>query len=153
MTIDKETNDNDLFIYSRNIMKYMPIFILLCLPLILTHCAATERTPREAMIMDESEVDFSQYRDLAECLRDMPGLQVRGAGRNTSIRIRRMMTSDTDSGPLYVVDGRDRGYSFSDIYRFVNMSDVSRIEVLTGSDADAYGIRGSGGVIVISRNR
>lgn len=64
-----------------------------------------------------------------------------------------MMTSDTDSGPLYVVDGRDRGYSFSDIYRFVNMSDVSRIEVLTGSDADAYGIRGSGGVIVISRNR
>lgn len=132
-------------------MKYLPFFILLCLPLIFNHCSTTERAPREAMRMDRSEVDFSKYRDLAECLRDMPGVQVRGAGRNASIQIRGRMSLDAGSGPLYVVDGRDMGHSYSDVNRFLNMSDIRSIEVLTDSDADAYGIRGSGGVIVITR--
>lgn len=133
-------------------MKYLSILILLCLPLILTHCSTTERTPRESITeLDEADFDFSEYRNLSQVLRQFTEVRVRGTGDNADIQIRGTASFGDNTRPLYVVDGRDRGHSYAEVNRYVNMSDISNIKVLT--DPGQYGMRGAGGVIVITRNR
>ncbi len=134
-------------------MKYLSIILLFSLPLITTNCSTTERAPREDRIVEDSDIDFSNYRNLAEVLRRMPGVQVRGAGNNVNIQIRGASSFESDTRPLYVVDGRVMGNSYTEVNRFLDMRDVSKIEVLTDSEAGAYGMRGANGVIVITLKR
>lgn len=134
-------------------MKYFPIFLLLFLPLVLTQCSTTENTPRETRVSDDSEVDFSQYRNLGEYLRRLPGVQVRGTGDNVNIQIRGTSSFGSETRPLFVLDGRVTGNSYSEVNRFLNMSEVNSIRVLTDSEAGSYGMRGANGVIVITRKR
>jgi len=134
-------------------MKYLPIFLLLCLPLIITNCSTTERAPRESRTADSSEVDFSNYRNLADYLRRLPGVQVRGTGDNVNIQIRGASSFSSETQPLFVLDGRVMGNNYSEVNRFLSMSEVSSIQVLTDSEAGSYGIRGANGVIVIARKR
>ena len=134
-------------------MKYLPIFLLFCLPIIFTNCSTTERAPREALSADSSEVDFSQYRNLADYLRRMPGVQVRGTGDNVNIQIRGASSFSSETQPLFVLDGRVMGNNYSEVNRFLSMSEVGSIQVLTDSEAGSYGMRGANGVIVITRKR
>lgn len=134
-------------------MKYFPILLLLFLPLVLTQCSTTENTPRETRVADDSEVDFSQYRNLADYLRRLPGVQVRGTGDNVNIQIRGTSSFGSETRPLFVLDGRVMGNSYSEVNRFLNMSEVNSIRVLTDSEAGSYGMRGANGVIVITRKR
>ena len=134
-------------------MKYLPIFLLICLPLIITNCSTTERAPRESRTADSSEVDFSNYRNLADYLRRLPGVQVRGTGDNVNIQIRGASSFSSETQPLFVLDGRVMGNNYSEVNRFLSMSEVSSIQVLTDSEAGSYGIRGANGVIVIARKR
>lgn len=132
-------------------MKYFPIILLLCLPLVLTQCSTTENTSRETRTSDNGEVDFSQYRNLADYLRRLPGVQVRGTGDNVNIQIRGTSSFGSETQPLFVLDGRVMGNSYSEVNRFLSMSEVNNIRVLTDSEAGSYGMRGANGVIVITR--
>ncbi len=134
-------------------MKYLFVLLLFCLPIFITQCSTTERAPREEKVVDDSDVDFSQYRDLAEVLRRIPGVHVRGAGENVNIQIRGTSSFGSETRPLYVVDGRAMGHSYTEVNRFLNMSEVSSIRVLTDSEAGAYGVRGANGVIEIDLKR
>lgn len=134
-------------------MKYFPILILLWLPLVLTQCSTTENTHRETRTSNNTEVDFSQYRNLGEYLRRLPGVQVRGTGDNVNIQIRGTSSVGSETRPLFVLDGRVMGNSYSEVNRFLNMSEVQSIQVLSDSEAGAYGMRGANGVIVITRKR
>jgi hypothetical protein len=101
-------------------MKYLPIILLFCLPLIFTNCSTTERAPREARTADSSEVDFSQYRNLADYLRRLPGVQVRGTGDNVNIQIRGASSFSSETQPLFVLDGRVMGNNYSEVNRFLS---------------------------------
>lgn len=63
--------------------------------------------------------------------------------------IRGMNSINTDSSPLYVVDG----VQMNDI-QFVNPNDIERMEVLKDASATAiYGARGANGVILVTTKR
>jgi len=133
-------------------MKYLPILLFLCLPLLLTQCSTTERTPRVKVTeLDESDIDFSSYRDLAQVLREFSDVWVRGGGDHANIQIRGASSFGENAPPLYVIDGRDMGHSYAEINRYLNMRDISNIKILTDIEAGQYGMRGAGGVIVITR--
>lgn len=131
-------------------MKYFPIFILLCLPLVFNSCGSSEYTQRESTAVSNSDTDFSRYRNLAEYLRRQPGVKIDGMGDNIDIQIRGVSSFGADLRPLFVVDGIVIGNSYADVNSYINMSDVSSIRVLTDSDASGYGMRGANGIIEIT---
>jgi TonB-dependent SusC/RagA subfamily outer membrane receptor len=51
--------------------------------------------------------------------------------------------------PLFVINGTDAGYDFSQVAGVVNPNDIISITVLKGTDAAIYGSRGGNGVIII----
>lgn len=130
-------------------MRYFPIFILLCLPLVFSSCSSSENVYRDSTSVSNSETDFSNYRNLSEYLRRQPGVRIDGVGDNIVIQIRGASSFGGENRPLYVVDGVTMGHSYGNVNSAISMSEVSSIRVLTGSDASAYGIRGANGVIEI----
>lgn len=131
-------------------MKYLAIFIFLCLPLVFNSCGSSENTQRESTSVSNSDTDFSRFRNLSEYLRRQPGVKIDGAGDNIDIQIRGASSFGGELRPLYVVDGVVMGHSYGNVNSSISMSNVSSIRVLTGSDASAYGMRGANGVIVIT---
>jgi len=83
------------------------------------------------------------YQDIYDMIRGrFPGVEVSGK----SIKIRGTTSLNISTEPLFVVDGVIVS-SVDDIAP----ETVKSIEVLKGPDATAYGIRGSNGVILITR--
>lgn len=116
-------------------------------------CSSSEKTQSESIIVSDAGVDFSVYRNLADYLRRLPGVQVRGAGENIHVQIRGVSSFESETRPLYVVDGIIMGNSYAEVNRLLNMHDVSSIRVLIDSDAGSYGVRGANGVIEITLKR
>lgn len=85
------------------------------------------------------------YQDIYDMIRGrVAGVEVSGR----SIRIRGTNSLNVSTEPLFVVDGV--------IVREIDdiaPETVRSIEVLKGPDASAYGVRGSNGVIVITRKK
>lgn len=74
-------------------------------------------------------------------------------GDDTSIRVRGINTINTNSDPIYVVDGlvMDNNYAG---FNSVNVNDVASIEVLKDASATAlYGSRGANGVVIITTKK
>ncbi len=83
------------------------------------------------------------YQDIYDMIRGrVAGVEVSGK----SIKIRGTNSLNISTEPLFVVDG----VMVRDIDDIAPET-VKSIEVLKGPDASAYGIRGSNGVIVITR--
>ena len=82
----------------------------------------------------------------------VPGVQITNSGQpgsGPSVRIRGIGTINTDSQPLYVVDG----FPVDDI-QTLNPSDIESIDVLKDASSTAiYGSRGSNGVVIINTKR
>lgn len=135
------------------IMKYVTLVLFLLLTINLTSCGSSENTQRKTAETNEQEVNYTDFRDLADALRRMPGVQVSGAGNNVNIQIRGTSSFESETRPLYVIDGRIMGHSYTEVNRFLDMRDVSQIRVLTDSEAGAYGMRGANGVIEITLKR
>ncbi len=131
-------------------MRYLPIFILLSLSLVFSSCSTSDNVYRDSTSVGNTDMDFSKYRNLAEYLKRQPGVKIDGVGDNLDIQIRGASSFGAELRPLYVVGGVVRGYSYGDVNSSINMSDVSSIQVLTGSEASEYGMRGANGVIVIT---
>jgi TonB-dependent SusC/RagA subfamily outer membrane receptor len=85
------------------------------------------------------------YQDIYDMIRGrVAGVEVSGR----SIRIRGTNSLNVSTEPLFVVDGV--------IVREIDdiaPETVKSIEVLKGPDASVYGVRGSNGVIVITRKK
>lgn len=133
-------------------MKTIPLALLFCLPLFFVACGSSENTQRESTIITETG-DYSQFRSLADYLRRVPGVQVSGAGNNVHIQIRGISSLESETRPLYIIDGRIMGNSYAEVNRILDMREVSRIVVLSDSEASGYGVRGSNGVIEITLKR
>lgn len=131
------------------------IMIFLLVMVGMQGCATTD-TVSEGMILDtdtDEVISYENYRDLADYLRRIPGVQVTGAGDNINVQIRGTSSFTSETRPLYVVDGQIRGNSYYDVNRSLVMSEVANIRVLKDSDAASYGARGANGVIIIDLKR
>lgn len=134
-------------------MKYLPILILLSIPLVFNSCGSFQNTKGESTSVSESDTDFSKYRNLVEYLRRQPGVKVDGVGDNIDIQIRGASSFGGELRPLFVVDGVVMGHSYGVVNGSISMMNVSDIRVLTGTEASEYGMRGANGVIEITMKK
>lgn len=82
----------------------------------------------------------------------VPGVQITNNGQpgsGPSVRIRGIGSMNSDSQPLYVVDGM-----FFDDINFLNNSDIQDISILKdASAASIYGVRAANGVVLITTKK
>lgn len=97
------------------------------------------------------EVDAaSTGTDLTSYLRRIAGVQVTGSGPDATIRIRGDANFQSDTSPLFVVNGTVLGNRFSQVYDSIDINEISRVTVLKNvSDTNRYGMQGANGVIEI----
>ncbi|MDX1640178.1 MAG: TonB-dependent receptor plug domain-containing protein [Balneolaceae bacterium] len=108
--------------------------------------SVSEDTGRpEGSISDE----LNYYQNLADYLRQVPGVNVRGSGDNVSINIRGVNSINAPTTPLFVIDGHTIGQSYTEANRMINPEDIDYVRVLKGVDAAIYGVRGGNGVVEI----
>jgi len=84
-------------------------------------------------------------------LERLPGVRIK-SGRGASAKFVVDGTSasfNSDTSPLFVVNGMAQGTDYSLVYSMINPNDVISLSVLKGSDASIYGTRGANGVILI----
>lgn len=93
-------------------------------------------------VIDGTQPKYASYNNIYDMIKnEVPGVMVSG----NSIRIRTATSINASNEPLFVVDGVP-----------VNTIDnvqpqmIKSIQVLKGSSASIYGVRGSNGVIVIN---
>lgn len=131
--------------------RYIPILISLMIIMVISvGCATTGSTndssSQDSSVIEVNDTDFT----LADYLRKVSGVYVRGSGSNVSIKIRGVSTFRGDTRPLFVVDGQKLGKSYSYVASQVQISDIKSINVLKGAQASSYGVQGGNGVIEIT---
>jgi len=99
--------------------------------------------PVEIGKVDGQDPSFASYTDIYEMIHGrFPGVQVTGH----SIKINGSTSLNVSTEPLFVVDG-----VIVNSVDGISPQTVKYIEVLKGPEASVYGMRGSNGVIVITR--
>ncbi len=111
-----------------------------------------DETAKAVTIVDRSELDQRGIEDIADGLREVPGLRISqrgGPGSFTTIQTRGLRTFDTS----ILVDGvrfRDVAATQGDASSFISdllLVDTARVEVLRGSGSSLYGTNAIGGVV------
>lgn len=77
------------------------------------------------------------------------GVRVMGSGQNATVQIRGVNSFSGSTQPLFLVNGTDVGQNYSNAANLVRGMKIKSVKVLKGADATLYGLRGSGGVVVI----
>ena len=136
-------------------MKCIIILISLMVVIGMQGCATTEKASEGNISETDTDeiISYGNYRDLADYLRRIPGVQVTGAGENVNVQIRGTSSFTSETRPLYVVDGQMMGNSYFVVNRSIVMNEVANIRILKDSDAASYGARGANGVIIIDLKR
>ena len=127
------------------------------LPMVLTVARmpqAMRDVPGFVTVIEAEEIRYSGARDLAELLRRVPGFSVAAAPDGAPGATYHGMGEDFSKGLQVLVDGRSQ---FSPLFEGgvvwnlidVPLADISRIEVLRGSNSPAYGSNAFMGVVNI----
>ncbi len=136
-------------------MKIAVTLLITAFSLIMLQACHTSQGTRDAPTTtgpDQLEISDSVKMELADYLRRVSGVSVRGTGANTQVRVRGESSILGSNEPLYVVDGRVVGQSYSSV-NFLSAWDIAHVNVLKGSEAASYGSRGANGVIEIQTKR
>ena len=83
-------------------------------------------------------------------LRRTPGVTLQGSGNNAKVTIRGVNSFTQNTEPLFVINGNPVGNTYSRAANVVRGMEIKSVRVLKGSDASLYGVRGSGGVVIIT---
>jgi hypothetical protein len=103
---------------------------------------AEKKAPRERGTIDTQTPEFASYKSIYDMIRGrLPGVTVSG----TQIRVSGSSSLNVNMQPLFVVNG----IIVSSIAH-IEPRNVKTIQVLKGPDASEYGMRGAGGVILIT---
>ncbi|MEM7367746.1 MAG: TonB-dependent receptor plug domain-containing protein [Bacteroidota bacterium] len=139
----------------------LTICAVVCSMLFLTNCSPTQsqtqafRHQKKIKTKDPNVLSPHDEKlnnlSLADMLRRVPGVNVRGSGMNASVTIRGISSINLTNEPLYVIDGIPVGNNYASVATTLNTNDIKHIRVLKGGDATIYGARGANGVIVITR--
>ena len=110
-------------------------------------CSATKATTNEKV---KVETPSNTNISLLDQLRRSPGLIIRGSGQNAQIFLRGISSINSPKEVLFIIDGTQVG-SFSRGASSLSPQEIKRVEVLKNpSDIAAYGIMGSGGVVLVT---
>ena len=113
----------------------------------LTDCATSGRSGTSQK--ESSQKDYSNYANMADVMRSIPGIIVRGTGQNIEIQVRAQNSMLLSSEPLFIVNNVQVGRSFS-LISHLNPVDIVSIQVQKGLYAvNRYGSEGNSGVIKI----
>jgi TonB-dependent SusC/RagA subfamily outer membrane receptor len=135
--------------------SYIGIFCIVSF-LLFNNCASsggTAGTPDAGNRSNQVTVSENSAQSLADYLMRLPGVVVTGSGTNVKVIIRGTSTFTAGTDPLYVIDGQIAGTDYARVAAIVPVTQIERVEVLKGSDASAYGMRGANGVILITTRR
>jgi TonB-dependent SusC/RagA subfamily outer membrane receptor len=144
---------------NEKIMRKLLFFGLLCGGLLSLGCSAGKsvadgstgraKTQKRSERIGDSAVEVESDRtgqSLADYLRRMPGVQVRG----DQVYVRNSASIASSDQPLFVIDGNPVGDDFAAIAAFLNPNDIDYVEVLKDAvSMSEYGARGANGVIRI----
>ncbi len=83
----------------------------------------------------------------------VPGLLVTRSGGGISLQIRNASSFDNSNAPLFVVDEAPFEPGPGGVLTGIDPYSIASIQVLKGTEAGLYGIRGMNGVIVITTKR
>ncbi|MFK7935302.1 MAG: TonB-dependent receptor plug domain-containing protein [Saprospiraceae bacterium] len=113
--------------------------------------AEAKKSAAKAQTTSQAEVEVNNGNlTLADYLRRIPGVQVRGSGTNASVTVRGGGSMGGSNSPLYVIDGSQVGNDYGGVASQVDPNDIKSVRVLKDASAtSAYGMQGSSGVIVI----
>ena len=119
-------------------------------PLVVTGSRAPEPIAADQLggsltVIDTEALVQRQAREIADILRDVPGLAVSGVAGQTQIRIRGTEANHT----LVLIDGIEVSDPFFGEFDFGSLAidEAARIEVLRGQQSALYGSDAIGGVI------
>jgi len=135
-------------------LKLIISILTLSLTFVLAGCSSvgnsvSDTSDDDGRITNEN----NYYRNLADYLVKVPGVNVRGSGNNVDIVIRGINSFQLGTSPLFVIDGNTVGNSYSQANNMLNPEDIDYVRVLKGSDAAIYGVRGANGVIEITTKK
>lgn len=111
-------------------------------------------TPANVSTIDAAKIESRRYQDVAEALKDVPGVAVVDNGYGA---MEKTVTLNGDDRVLVLIDGRrvnlDMGTTTArssfDLNNMPDMSQIERIEVVKGHGGALYGSDAVGGVINI----
>ena len=93
-----------------------------------------------------SKNDISSYSSIADYIQGrVPGVMVKREGESVRYLVRGVSTNTDATDPLLMIDGIE-----VDNFDSVLPSQVESVEVIKDGSASIYGIRGGGGVIMIT---
>lgn len=136
-------------------MKYFISSLFIAVLLLFAGCASTGSSSANQAQQSGTEIMVDNPNlGLDIYLRRLSGVRVQGSGQFASVSIRGSSSTflESDTRPLFVIDGVRAGRSFSNIYTMLNMQNVEAIRVIKLSRANLlYGYEGRNGVIEIIR--
>ncbi len=133
----------------------------LLLVLLVAGCAGSQEArshevPRGAPdenVVTADEIENAPASSIQELLQGrVAGVTVIEQGGGIAVRIRGVNSILGSNEPLYVIDGIPVTPGPNG-YLSINPYDVKSIEVLKGTNAAIYGVRGANGVIVVTTKR
>ncbi len=97
---------------------------------------------------DSQTSQYRHFTDLADALRQEPGLRISGVGRNITVQLLR---SSTQAGsPVYFLNGIDMGQNYNHVNDALHMPLVRSIRVSKRlSDRTVFGRGSTSGIIEI----
>lgn len=136
-------------------MKYFLSSLFITVLLLFAGCASTGSSSSNSSQQGGTEITVDNPNlGLDIYLRRLNGVRVQGSGQYATISIRGSSSTflQSDTRPLFVIDGVRAGRSFSNIYTMLNMQNVEAVRVIKLSRATMlYGHEGRNGVIEIMR--
>lgn len=133
-----------------------PAVIIIISVLVFSSCAVNQLSPGSDHLVSPSPSNghSRQFADLTQLMRTVPGLRVTGDQENASIHINRDSSTGSEGEPLFVIDGIEIGYEYSQVYQLIDATTVQSIHALKDfGSLSRYGSRGVNGVIEINTKK
>ncbi len=112
---------------------------------LLASCASS----RSAQKTKDPDGLSTNYLELADYLRRVPGVLVTGSDGNYSVLVRGISSIGGSNEPLYVIDRMQVG-NYNQAAAMVDPNDIAYVEVLKDvASTTSYGMLGASGVIII----
>lgn len=136
-------------------MKAYTFLLIFLAAFLAISCATSDSATQTELRQVQEPIDVvnddkDYFRDLADFLRRVPGVNITGTGNNQRVVIRGVSSFNSGIEPLFVIDGLIAGTSYMEVNNRINVRDIDYVRVLKGSDAAIYGVRGGNGVVVIA---
>jgi vitamin B12 transporter len=105
-------------------------------------------------VINRDKIEDNHYTDLAEALKDVPGITIQNYGSNGENYTSNTLKINGSANIVVLIDGMRanvNGSSYGKFFasEFGNMDMIERVEVLRGSASTLYGSDAQGGVINI----